>query len=65
MALQGAVYRPRDAEHTALHQVIAEHLEGFLEAVAEAGDGAGLQQWSCPGLVEGEGLSDRVCMLSV
>ena len=42
MALQRAVYRPRDAEHTVLHQVIALHLEGFLEAVAEAGNGAGL-----------------------
>ena len=36
------MYRPRDAEHTVLHQVIAEHLETFLRAVAEAGDGAGL-----------------------
>jgi Transposase zinc-binding domain/Putative transposase len=44
MALQRAVYRPRDAEHTVLHQVIAEHLEVFLRAVAEAGDGAGLPQ---------------------
>jgi len=33
------VYRPRDAEHTVLHQVVAEHLETFLGAVAEAGDG--------------------------
>jgi hypothetical protein len=41
---QRAVYRPRDAEHTVLHQVIAEHLEVFLRAVAEAGDGA------CPSL---------------
>ena len=40
MALQRAVYRPRDAEHTVLHQVIAEHLEVFLRSVAEAGDGA-------------------------
>jgi hypothetical protein len=39
------VYRPRDAEHTVLHQVIAEHLEAFLRAVAEAGDGAGLPQF--------------------
>jgi hypothetical protein len=39
------VYRPRDAEHTVLHQVIAEHLETFLEAVAAAGDGAGLPQF--------------------
>ena len=45
MALQRAVYRPRDAEHTVLHQVIAEHLEAFLRAVAEAGDGAGLPQF--------------------
>jgi hypothetical protein len=36
------VYRPRDAEHTVLHQVVAEHLEAFLAAVAAAGDGAGL-----------------------
>ena len=39
------VYRPRDAEHTVLHQVIAEHLEAFLGAVAAAGDGAGLPQF--------------------
>jgi hypothetical protein len=45
MALQRAVYRPRDAEHTVLHQVIAEHLEVFLHAVAEAGAGAGLPQF--------------------
>ena len=36
------MYRPRDAEHTVLHQVIARHLDAFLSAVAEAGDGAGL-----------------------
>ena len=35
------VYRPRDAEHTVLHQVISAHLETFLNAVAEAGDGSG------------------------
>ena len=29
-----------------IHQVIAQHLEGFLRAVAEAGDGAGLPQFS-------------------
>ena len=45
MALQRGVYRPRDAEHGVLHQVIAEHLEAFLRAVAEAGDGAGLPQF--------------------
>ena len=42
MALQGAVYRPRDAERTVLHQVVATHLEAFLGAVRVAGDGAGL-----------------------
>ena len=39
------VYRPRDAEHTVLHQVVAEHLEAFLGAVAAASDGAGLPQF--------------------
>ena len=39
------MYRPRDAEHTVLHQVVAQHLEAFLGAVAEAGDGAGLPQF--------------------
>src|SRR4029450_11272693 len=41
MALLRGVYRPRDAAHAVLHQVIAEHLEAFLRAVAEARDGAG------------------------
>jgi hypothetical protein len=45
MALRRAVYRPRNAEHTVLHQVVAEHLEAFLGAAAEAGDGAGLPQF--------------------
>lgn len=39
------VYRPRDAEHTVLHQVVAQHLETFLASVAEAGDGVGLPQF--------------------
>jgi hypothetical protein len=39
------VYRPRDAEHTVLHQVIGEHLEAFLRATAEAGDGVRLPQF--------------------
>jgi predicted transcriptional regulator YheO len=39
MGLQRAVYRPRDAAHTVLHQVIAEHLDVFLHAVAEASEG--------------------------
>ena len=45
MPLQRAVYRPRDAEHTLLHQVIAEHLEVFLRAAAETGDGVSLPQF--------------------
>jgi len=45
MGCVSPVYRPRDAEHTVLHQVVAEHLESFLGAVAEAGDGAGLPQF--------------------
>ena len=45
MGLQQAVYRPRDAEHTVLQQVISEHLETFLKAAAEAGDGVGLPQF--------------------
>jgi len=39
------LYRPRDAEHTVLHQVISEHLETFLNATTEAGDGVGLPQF--------------------
>ncbi len=45
MACVAPVYRPRDAEHTVLHQVVAEHLEAFLDAVAEAGDEVGLPQF--------------------
>ncbi len=45
MGCVAPVYRPRDAEHTVLHQVIARHLEAFLGAVAAAGDGAGLPQF--------------------
>ena len=50
------MYRPQDAEHTVLHQVIALHLEAFLEAVAEAGGGAGLPQF-----VEGESREFLLC----
>lgn len=39
------LYRPRDAEHTVLHQVIREHLETFLNAAAEAGGGEGLPRF--------------------
>jgi hypothetical protein len=39
MAWAEPVYRPRDAEHTVLHQVVAEHLDAFLRAAVEAGDG--------------------------
>ena len=45
MGCVAPVYRPRDAERTVLHQLVAEHLEAFLGAVAEAGDGAGLPQF--------------------
>ena len=45
MGCVAPAYRPRDAEHTVLHQMIACHLEAFLEAVAEAGDGGGLPQF--------------------
>jgi hypothetical protein len=45
MACAELVYRPRDAEHTMLHQVVAEHLEAFLRAAVEAGDGVGLPQF--------------------
>ena len=45
MGCVSLVYRPRGAEHTVLHQVIALHLEAFLEAVAAYGDGAGLPQF--------------------
>jgi len=31
------VYRPRDAEHTVLYEVVREHLDAFLRA-AEAGE---------------------------
>jgi len=43
------VYRPRDAEHTVLHQVIGEHLETFLHAAAEAGSSSRRRQAAvCP-----------------
>jgi len=45
MACVQPVYRPRDAEHTVLHQVISEHLEPFLREAAEAGEGVGLPQF--------------------
>jgi hypothetical protein len=46
MALQGVVYRPRDAEHTVLHAVIREHLETFLnEAATTRTDGPGLPRF--------------------
>ena len=45
MACAQPVYRPRDAEHTVLHQVIATHLDAFLRAAAEAGEGTGLPQF--------------------
>ncbi len=53
MGCVAPVYRPRDAEHTVLHQVVVEHLEAFLDAVAEAGDGAGLPKFVEEPLSEG------------
>jgi hypothetical protein len=35
-------YRPRDAEHTVLHQIVREHLATFLHAAAERTGGDGL-----------------------
>jgi hypothetical protein len=45
MGCVAPVYRPRDAEHSVLHQVIAQYLEAFLSAVAESGADAGLPQF--------------------
>ena len=45
MACVQPVYRPRNAEHSVLHQVIREHLEAFLREAAEAGQGVGLPQF--------------------
>src|SRR5262245_26040663 len=44
-ALPGSHLPAPRREHTVLHQVIAEHWEVFLRAVAEAGDGASLAQF--------------------
>src|SRR5258705_2439859 len=51
MALQRAVYRPRDAEHTVLHQVVAEHLEAFLTCIPTfcAADMIRITRWGCAG----------------
>jgi hypothetical protein len=45
MGCVAPAYRPRASEHTVLHQVVAQHLESFLRAVGEAGDGTGLPQF--------------------
>jgi len=45
MALDHAVYRPRNAEASVLHLVIREHLEDFLRAAADRADGAGLPEF--------------------
>lgn len=39
------VYRQRDAEHTVLRRVTAEHLKPFLGAVAGARAGTGVPQF--------------------
>ncbi len=45
MALDHAVYRPRNAEASVLHRVIREHLEDFLRAVVNRAAGAGLPEF--------------------
>jgi len=42
MALEHAVYRPRNAEESVLHLVIRQHPDDFPRAVADRADGAGL-----------------------
>src|SRR5262245_59354569 len=42
MPVSAGDYRPRDAEHTVLYRVIAEHLEAFLEMARRHADGAPL-----------------------
>jgi hypothetical protein len=42
-------YRPRDAEHTVLHQIVREHLTTFVHAAAERTGSDGL-----PAFVERE-----------
>src|SRR5437899_2245918 len=45
MAVERAVYRPRDAERSVLHAVVRTHLETFLREAAHRGEGAGLPQF--------------------
>src|SRR5437867_9065409 len=45
MAVERAVYRPRQAECGVLHAVVRTHLETFLGEAAHRADGAGLPQF--------------------
>ena len=45
MAVERAVYRPRQAERGVLHAVVRTHLETFLREAAHRADGAGLPQF--------------------
>jgi len=38
-------YRPRDAEHTVLHAVVRDHLDGFLREASTRGGGGGLPEF--------------------
>ena len=49
MAFGAGDYRPRDAEHAVLYQLIGEHLDAFLETARRHADGASL-----PAFVEQE-----------
>ncbi len=49
MALPSTTYQPRNAERGVLHAVVADHLDAFLEAAANHGDGPRL-----PAFVEQE-----------
>ncbi|MDR7423627.1 MAG: transposase [Armatimonadota bacterium] len=45
MALGHHTYQPHDAEHSVLHAVIRGHLEPFLRAVSDHGEGTGLPRF--------------------
>ncbi|MDP3769179.1 MAG: transposase zinc-binding domain-containing protein, partial [Dehalococcoidia bacterium] len=45
MAVERAVYRPRQPERGVLHAVVRTHLEAFLREAAHRADGAGLPQF--------------------
>ncbi len=45
MPLAQPTYRPRDAEHTVLHAVVRDHLDGFLREASAQGGGDGLPEF--------------------